>query len=317
MAASRQHDPAARARRGGHRHRDDRARSGARRGSWKSRRCGSAGRLDCRRPASGNWFVRASRSRQRPPRSMASTTRKVADAPAFARRLAGSARLFGERRADRPHGRLRPRRAQARMRARRHRHGRARARSIRGCWPRSPSPNLAGYHARQAGRLARRRDHRPPFRARRCARHGAHLLCAACRSCARAASARWPRPSEACRTLTDALDQQHRAAGSSVEAPARIDAERTLSRIDSYPYRHRVRDVMRAPAKFVAPARPLATRWPADEGAHLVGLRVAQCRPIGAGSHGGRDRHRHRARPAARDRRPRRAMHSTYRSSAS
>ena len=31
----------------------------------------------------------------------------------------------------------------------------------------------------------------------------------------------------------------------------RIDGERTLSRIDSYPYRHRVRDVMRSPAKFV------------------------------------------------------------------
>ena len=37
-----------------------------------------------------------------------------------------------------------------------------------------------------------------------------------------------------------------------VEAPARIDTERTLSRIDSYPYRHRVRDVMRVPAEFVA-----------------------------------------------------------------
>ena len=54
---------------------------------------------------------------------------------------------------------------------------------------------------------------------------------------------------EACRTLTDALDQQHRAGW--LEAPARIDGERTLSRIDSYPYRHRVRDVMRSPAKFV------------------------------------------------------------------
>ncbi len=54
---------------------------------------------------------------------------------------------------------------------------------------------------------------------------------------------------EACRALTDALDQQHRAGW--LEAPARIDAERTLSRIDSYPYRHRVRDVMRSPAKFV------------------------------------------------------------------
>lgn len=48
-------------------------------------------------------------------------------------------------------------------------------------------------------------------------------------------------------------DEQQRAG--SVEggaAPARVDAERTLSRIDSYPYRHRIRDVMRAPAKFVA-----------------------------------------------------------------
>jgi len=54
---------------------------------------------------------------------------------------------------------------------------------------------------------------------------------------------------EACRTLTEALDQQHRAGW--LEAPARIVAERTLSRIDSYPYRHRVRDVMRVPAKFV------------------------------------------------------------------
>jgi CBS domain-containing protein len=53
---------------------------------------------------------------------------------------------------------------------------------------------------------------------------------------------------EACRTLTAALDQQHRAGWLEV----RVDGERTLSRIDSYPYRHRVRDVMRSPAKFVA-----------------------------------------------------------------
>jgi CBS domain-containing protein len=33
--------------------------------------------------------------------------------------------------------------------------------------------------------------------------------------------------------------------------PARFDAERTLSRIDSYPYRHRVRAVMRSPPQFV------------------------------------------------------------------
>jgi CBS domain-containing protein len=46
-------------------------------------------------------------------------------------------------------------------------------------------------------------------------------------------------------------DQQQRAGRvAAIAASARVDAERTLSRIDSYPYRHRIRDVMRAPAKF-------------------------------------------------------------------
>ncbi len=40
--------------------------------------------------------------------------------------------------------------------------------------------------------------------------------------------------------------------------PARADAERMLSRIDSYPYRHRVRAVMRSPAKFVDSKIPVA-----------------------------------------------------------
>lgn len=58
----------------------------------------------------------------------------------------------------------------------------------------------------------------------------------------------------ACRTLTSVLDEHHRAGYlDAAEAPARADAERTLSRIDSYPYRHRVRDVMRAPPWFVTP----------------------------------------------------------------
>jgi CBS domain-containing protein len=58
---------------------------------------------------------------------------------------------------------------------------------------------------------------------------------------------------EACRALTGVLEEQHRAGWvEAVEAPARADAEHTLGRIDSYPYRHRIRDVMRAPAKFVA-----------------------------------------------------------------
>ena len=53
---------------------------------------------------------------------------------------------------------------------------------------------------------------------------------------------------QACGTLIDALDRQHRLGwATAAEAPSRIDAERTLQRIDSYPYRHRIGDVMRRP----------------------------------------------------------------------
>jgi CBS domain-containing protein len=56
-----------------------------------------------------------------------------------------------------------------------------------------------------------------------------------------------------CRALTDVLDEHHRAGwGESKEFPAQVDTERTLRRIDSYAYCHRVRDIMRAPAEFVA-----------------------------------------------------------------
>ena len=62
----------------------------------------------------------------------------------------------------------------------------------------------------------------------------------------------------ACRALTDALDQQHRAGwADAAAAPSRTDAERTLARIDSYPYRHRIRDLMRAPAQFIGADRNL------------------------------------------------------------
>ncbi|MBI3705858.1 MAG: CBS domain-containing protein [Rhizobiales bacterium] len=62
----------------------------------------------------------------------------------------------------------------------------------------------------------------------------------------------------ACRALTDVLDQQHRAGWvETVGAPSRIDTERTLRRFDSYPYRHRVRDIMRSPPRFVAADNPV------------------------------------------------------------
>lgn len=56
----------------------------------------------------------------------------------------------------------------------------------------------------------------------------------------------------ACRALPGTLDEQHRAGWEDTAiAPSRSEAGGTLGRIDSYPYRHRVRDVMRSPAQFV------------------------------------------------------------------
>ena len=64
---------------------------------------------------------------------------------------------------------------------------------------------------------------------------------------------------QACRALTRVLDEQHRAGWvEPAEAPARAETERALARVDSYPYRHRVRDVMQSPAQFVAADTPLA-----------------------------------------------------------
>src|SRR6185295_14694594 len=49
---------------------------------------------------------------------------------------------------------------------------------------------------------------------------------------------------QACRGLTTALDAQHRAGWvEPIATSNRSDAERTFARIDTYPYRHRIRDV--------------------------------------------------------------------------
>jgi CBS domain-containing protein len=64
---------------------------------------------------------------------------------------------------------------------------------------------------------------------------------------------------QASRGLTDVLEEQHRAGWlEPVEAPSRRDAERSLARIDSYPYRHRVSSVMSAPPRFVAAGTTVA-----------------------------------------------------------
>ncbi len=55
---------------------------------------------------------------------------------------------------------------------------------------------------------------------------------------------------QACLALTGVLDQQHRAGWEEAVAPQARD-DSALQRIDSYPYRHRVADVMSAPVKFI------------------------------------------------------------------
>ncbi|MFG3596223.1 DUF294 nucleotidyltransferase-like domain-containing protein [Bradyrhizobium sp. RDI18] len=58
----------------------------------------------------------------------------------------------------------------------------------------------------------------------------------------------------ACRALTAVLDDQVRSGWiDAVDATARVDAEKTLQRFDSYAFRHRIRDIMRTPAIFVSP----------------------------------------------------------------
>jgi CBS domain-containing protein len=62
----------------------------------------------------------------------------------------------------------------------------------------------------------------------------------------------------ACSKLTAALEEQHRAGWvEPVLAPSRTDAERELARLDSYPYRHRVRELMSSPPVFVEGDAPL------------------------------------------------------------
>jgi len=58
----------------------------------------------------------------------------------------------------------------------------------------------------------------------------------------------------ACRALTSVLDDQVRSGWiEAVDATARVDAEQTLKRFDSYAFRHRIGDIMRTPAIFVPP----------------------------------------------------------------
>lgn len=61
---------------------------------------------------------------------------------------------------------------------------------------------------------------------------------------------------QACRALTPTLDQQRRAGWAEA---VKLEATPSLQGVDTFPYRHRVRDIMSAPAKFVASQAPLKT----------------------------------------------------------
>ena len=63
----------------------------------------------------------------------------------------------------------------------------------------------------------------------------------------------------ACNGLTDARDKQHRAGWVEPNsASGAFDAGQASMRVDSYPYRHRVSDVMSTPAKFAGAEASLA-----------------------------------------------------------
>jgi len=56
---------------------------------------------------------------------------------------------------------------------------------------------------------------------------------------------------QACLALTNVIDDQHRAGWEEAVARPRAREEHAFARIDAYPYRHRVADVMSAPPKLV------------------------------------------------------------------
>ncbi len=65
---------------------------------------------------------------------------------------------------------------------------------------------------------------------------------------------------QACRGLSSLLDDQHRAGWvEPVAPPSRADSERTLKKIDSYPYRHRIKDAMSSPVRRIDPGETIST----------------------------------------------------------
>ncbi|MGE0034123.1 MAG: DUF294 nucleotidyltransferase-like domain-containing protein [Xanthobacteraceae bacterium] len=85
---------------------------------------------------------------------------------------------------------------------------------------------------------------------------------------------------QACRALTDVLDRQHQAGW--VEAAAFEASAERMFRVDSYPYRHRVRDVMRSPPRYVVPSATVAEAL-----ARLMEERISSLYVIATGEEAG------------------------------
>ena len=62
---------------------------------------------------------------------------------------------------------------------------------------------------------------------------------------------------QACRSLSNVIDRQYRAGWTTPAAARDRDSSPAPGRIDSYPYRHRIRDVMSSPPKIIAADRTL------------------------------------------------------------
>jgi CBS domain-containing protein len=91
---------------------------------------------------------------------------------------------------------------------------------------------------------------------------------------------------QACRRLTDVLEDQYRAGWDEPIAAA-ADGVGSLARIDSYPYRHRISDIMRVPAVVVGAQTPIG-----DALALLMRERISSCYvrrrvPAAGGDHTG------------------------------
>jgi DNA polymerase-3 subunit epsilon/CBS domain-containing protein len=80
----------------------------------------------------------------------------------------------------------------------------------------------------------------------------------------------------ACRRMTEAMDSHHGAGWEAPVADAqRRDAEQMLARIDSYPYRHRIRQTMAPEPKMIDPDATILEAAQAMTGARISSLFLA------------------------------------------